>query len=219
MTLYRAQVVLPYFTNLPEDVSTNTLYFDVVGDGTPVERAEYIAGRLEDFYGAIGTAGSSGYFSPIFAASGAHVKVYENNVEPPNVPIAIVPIAGVNENNSVSGIPEEVACVLSFHGAVTPGAPQARRRGRIYLGPLADDALSMANGSTFCALAPGLVSSVVSAATTYLLDMGDPDYTWSVYSQTQGTFTGVVGGWVDNSPDTQRRRGHEATSRTIWPTP
>lgn len=71
-----------------------------------------------------------------------------------------------------------------------------------------------------------LVTAAAAVGTT-LLAAGDASsgaWTWCIYSPTTETqtaslassFIPIVGGWVDNAWDTQRRRGLEPTTRTTW---
>jgi len=121
-------------------------------------------------------------------------------------------------------IPSEVCAVISMHADETgvleeSGAtrPAARRRGRLYIGPLDDGALTFASsrvelGSTFITTLAGAASALLNAWD------GSPstDFQWAVWSRADATMRPVVGGFVDNAFDTQRRRGDVPTARTAW---
>lgn len=121
-------------------------------------------------------------------------------------------------------LPSEVAAVLSFHSDLDgiperdPGPPQtrpaARRRGRVYIGPLDRQAADSAANTIPVTLRSGLVDTLNAAAT---LLAGAASASWSVWSRAGAAFYGpMVGGWVDDAFDTQRRRGEAATIRTTW---
>jgi hypothetical protein len=102
---------------------------------------------------------------------------------------------------------------LSFQGAPESGVSQARKRGRVFIGPLrssligADGRPSPATVSLFAAEGEDLLDAS-NAATTW---------SWTVHSATTGDNSVVTNGWCDNEFDTQRRRGRIATSRTVFP--
>lgn len=109
-------------------------------------------------------------------------------------------------------MPHEVACCLSYRGVYTSGVSPKRRRGRIYLGPLADGAVNSSTGK----LHSTLVGLVAGAGDDLLqLSLASTEYHWCVYSPASdpdGTgndtacFHSVIAGWVDDEPDIQRRR-------------
>lgn len=109
-------------------------------------------------------------------------------------------------------LPPEVAICTSFQGAPTSGVNQARRRGRIYLGPLAQTTMG-----TDGRVSSATVTQLVAAAQT-LLTASDTalNWSWSVYSPTSGGGVIVDNGWIDNEFDTQRRRGRKPTTRTTF---
>jgi len=121
-----------------------------------------------------------------------------------------------------NGLPAQVAAVLSFHADFTgipehgPSntRPRATRRGRLYIGELNETAIfSATTGAKETAFTGGFVSALSGAATTLLhvASLG-----WSVFSHKNYALYPVVGGWVDTSPDTTRRRKVQASSRTLW---
>lgn len=109
-------------------------------------------------------------------------------------------------------LPTEVSLVMSFQAVKESGENQKRRRNRVYLGPLAYNALG--NGRN---VADGLVETVLFAG-KQLLNESEESATWfwMVYSPTDDAMYTVEDGWVDNAYDTQRRRGTAATARGIY---
>lgn len=212
MSTYRAQVVFPYFSQLPEDVITNTLYFTSVG-GEPVEDcATVVMPELVQFYNAVYGTGHqmANHCLPNFAT----VRWYNLADPPPREPL-VQPLL-VSLTTVASSIPTETACVLSFQGERVSGVPQARRRGRIYLGGLATGWIATGASATFPMMSVAGVNAVATAADNLRTDLAAGTFKWSVWSPTDATFTLVSNGWVDNSPDTQRRRGVGASSRVLW---
>lgn len=100
--------------------------------------------------------------------------------------------------------------VLSFQADKVSGLPQARRRGRVYFGPLGGAAEASGRPGTT------LLSAVVAFGAALLSESNLADWTWVVYSTVNNGGAPVTNGWVDNSFDTQRRRGLEWTARTTF---
>jgi len=118
----------------------------------------------------------------------------------------------LGSNPTGDSLPPEIALCVSFQGARVSGTSQARRRGRVYLGPVREDDNSSVG-------VPG--SSVINDATAFgnfLLgaSIADADYTWSVYSTVDNALVTVTNGWVDNAWDVQRRRGLSPTTRVTF---
>lgn len=122
---------------------------------------------------------------------------------------------------STTGLPLEVAGVLSFTADLTgileeSGAtrPRARRRGRLYIGPLNVNAIL---GNTPPYPLTDQFQQTMRQAAINMHDAADADgWTWSVWSRTDAVLRPVVGGWTDNAPDTQRRRGFKASARVTY---
>jgi hypothetical protein len=118
-----------------------------------------------------------------------------------------------------SSLPQEIALVISLHAADSsipehgPGTrPKARYRGRVYIGPLSTAALDMDLTSNRCRPLSGTVSDFTKPPIQLLTQ----DPTWSVWSRKDRTLRPIVGGWVDDDYDVQRRRSTDPTSRTTW---
>jgi hypothetical protein len=123
-------------------------------------------------------------------------------------------------------LPTECAICLSYEGAPVSGQVQARRRGRIYLGPLIQNNTTTSAGRVIVSAAT--TTAITNAATALAGISGPPDAFWSVFSPTlagpepwsagtlSSAMTQATRGWVDNALDTQRRRGSDPTLRTLW---
>jgi len=162
---------------------------------------------IKDFYDDLVS-----YYSVAVAQNGHMIKYYELPGLTPNYPFEedtfnlAAPPAG-------SGLPSEVSLVLSFQGIRQAGFPQARRRGRIYIGPLdtsgMDDQRPLATFVTNLANAGATFKSNIQAIT-------GGQHNWAIWSSVDQECVDVANGWVDNAWDTQRRRGLRATSRTTF---
>jgi len=202
---YRAQVVLRTTDNVPENYITNSLCIRVEPAGTL--DTDEVTTAIKDFYDDVVS-----YYSVAVAQNGHLVKYYELPGTPPNYPFEedtwnlAAPPAG-------SGLPAEVSLVLSFQGIRQAGFPQARRRGRIYIGPLdtsgMDDQRPLATFVSNLATAGATFKSNIDAITGGL-------HHWAIWSNADQVAVDVANGWVDNAWDTQRRRGLRATSRTTF---
>lgn len=231
--LMRAQVTIPLDSGIPEDAIVNTLYFDGDEDldqvATDADYHNTVFDALSTFYQSI-----DGVVFANNVGTVANVKIYDMRDPEPRQPefedaIAIAATAA-------PPLPNEVALCLSFQAAAVSGQLQRRRRGRIYLGPIADDAGTTAiiNGQHRPLLA--MRQTVIDAAdamkqTDLPIGIGG-SVRWAIYSRTTdlgvgspalpGTsiddaFHDVDNGWVDDTWDTQRRRGPAATSRLVFP--
>lgn len=213
MPVLRLQVRLPYYTNIPEDVLTNTWHF--FSDGvTPTNDAiTYCAGRLLDVY-ELAYGGTVG--APWVMWDQVTVHGYNLADAPPRVPFIVpMPITGVTSTSTETS-PETAIC-LSFQGVLLPGTPQARRRGRIYFGALTDAVIDPGTDDSFPIPNVAWINALVAEVEAKLLDTEDAGIQWVIWSPTSSASVPVNNGWVDNALDTQRRRGFAPTSRIVFP--
>jgi hypothetical protein len=208
MALYKVQCIVPYFTNVPEDVSSNTLWFQSVEPATQAEAITAILAKVVPAYQAWDS-----WYSPV-CLNQLRVKIYAMADPEPRKPIS-----ESQHTLSVStgqGAPEECAIVLSYQAAKVSGGNQARRRGRIYLGPFAKSAFQDATTSAFSRVNSATITSIFTGVDILKsLTIGD-DVVWSVFSPTDNQAHFVADGWIDLSPDTQRRRGGRTTGRSTF---
>jgi len=115
--------------------------------------------------------------------------------------------------------PNEVALVLSYSSTPAPGVLQRRRRGRLYLGPLSSQP-SLVAGATGDNRPSALAMRTLKQAGERMATKAIGDLVEWVTLSTIDAVTGkVVKGFVDNSYDTQRRRGTRATNRDTFAIP
>lgn len=210
MTIHKAQVVLQPADNNPENVSTNTYSFEAPpGDEVSLDR---IVNGLTAFYQAVQTI-----FPDLVKTTGHLIKIYNQADVSPRAPVREATFGmAVGGGNSM---PPEVAVCLSFQATKASGQPQARRRGRVYLGPIRASFLGT-GGRPLQTLADAIVINADIVLETFNGGLapitGAPGSArWGIASSF-GQFSEVQNGWVDNEFDTQRRRGRKATVRTTF---
>ena len=204
MTETRVQVTLKTTDANPENFITNSW---CVFTGVPPINVAATITSFKDFYDDINAT----YWSSSIAQNGHIVKFYALPGVKPNYPFAE---GTFNLASAPSGspLPSECAIVLSMQGTRTAGSPQARRRGRIYLGPWG------AAANTSGRPTPALATQIASATQTLEANLNaqSPISSLAVWSQADGVGVNIVDGWIDNAWDTQRRRGLQYTSRTTY---
>lgn len=129
---------------------------------------------------------------------------------------------------TAAGPPTEVAYCLSYRDTTPPLAPEeapdgadadlkpdrpaSRRRGRVFLGPLNNGALTIGALGEARPVA-SFRDTVLGAAERLFDELKANLHTWSVWSRQDGEFRGIEEIWVDDAFDTQRRRGVSATAK------
>lgn len=215
--LMRAQVTIPMDGGLPEDYPTNTFYFDGDDGLTDAQYHGGVMDLLQAFYQAI-----DGVLYPVQVDSPATVKIYDMRDALPRLPefegvIVLTPSAG-------DMLPGEVSLVSSFRAQYVSGVPNARRRGRVYIGPIqaGQNVISGAQARPWSVAVDALADASDAMANGVVI-AGGLAVKWAVYSPTtdatssiDDAFNDVVAGWVDDAWDTQRRRGCAATTRNDW---
>ena len=234
----KAVVQLARTSGISGDTVDNDFYF-ASGDAsvTPTV-ADNLKTSLANFYN-VTAAGASNHIAEFIgtqisrAANAAQIKFYASD-QPIVAPIvwgspqqvrSFTLAAAAAGNN----LPGEVAYVNTVHADLTdipetapnpgPGPatirPAARRRGRIFIGPLTVTAMTQGSPN-FEPTPTTAFQNAIGAASVALLANPSPGVDWVVCSQADQELYSIVGGWVDNAFDSQRRRGNESTSRATW---
>lgn len=224
-----AEVVFAPTSGVPEDNVVNTFTFQTAAVGSPTS-ADYddIAVFLQSFYNNAQTSGST--VANLLgtqlsrAANGVTIKQYDldghllgdAHGSPRRVSTFTLGASQGGETN----MPSEVAICLSYHALLTDfqqelgnTRPAARRRGRLYLGPLCTLARTQ-DATTGDVKVSSVARSTLTQAATALL--ASPTVSWSQWSRKQAAVSDVTGGFVDDAFDTQRRRGRNASLRTSF---
>lgn len=128
---------------------------------------------------------------------------------------------GPSANADPNSLPQELAACLSFHADLTgypeeagPTHPKARRRGRIYVGPLTSTAVD--TGQFAARLAGPFTLALRARGGQMGRDILSHGAEWCVWSRAAQDLYPVVAGWTDDAPDTQRRRGVAPTARIVF---
>jgi len=224
------QAVLPDRTGRARDAALNTWTFSdpaaAPSDGESITFAGIVLPFLTDFYNT--AAGSDPEVAVFLGGSRTRVadacsfRVYNIsthlNGSPAGPPILVEPWT-LGGSTTGDNLPFESAVAFSFHGLDAsipefgPGTrPKSRHRGRVFLGPLKLDAVT-ANALGRVDVSSSFIGSLASAGEALISDTTDR---WVVWSRRNAAVYPVVGGWVDDATDSQRRRGHDPDAKTFW---
>ncbi len=198
---------------LPRDLFVNTFHFrkDTALDAD--DRAA-IASRLIEFYNTLNGGAATAVSSWIGAgvSRGANlstIKQYDLADLKPR-PIARTDMFTLGAaGNALGDYPSEVAVTISYFGSQNV----KRRRGRIYIGPLLDDAGTLQPNVR---VSSALRANFATAAARLRDQSNLAGVPWVVHSEAALQDFTITGGWVDNEFDTQRRRGLRADARTTF---
>lgn len=228
MSALLAVVTFKHISGLVEDQVVNDFAFQSASaPSTNAERVTAENGIIDFYNGVSATTGSK--VANILGtqlsrvANASSIKWYDVQADlagtahgsPIDERLWTLDAAQAGETN----LPAEVSIVLSYHALLTDfqqelgvTRPAARRRGRIYLGPL--NTLSrVIDGTTNRVGVSSTARTTIADAATRLLAI---DPVWSQWSRANVSMDNVTGGFVDDAYDTQRRRGEKASTRTTW---
>lgn len=210
----QATVRLPFITGLPRDVAENTFAFKCGAFETNIDTFQ---AALESFYNDTidGSAPLAARLSSVIMRDQCSIvwRGVDDATGAQTSATTVRPWTLGDEPTGTS-LPLEVALCLSY-GTNTPfDTPVQRRRGRIYIGPLNGNQISVEDDLP--APTSGLGLRMRKGAVMLKETLPPVGLGWSIWSRTDGELYPIEGGWVDNEFDTQRRRGVEATSRDLW---
>jgi hypothetical protein len=186
MGVYRFQIAWGGDTAFPRDRVTINPHFSVSG---PLVNEQTLTDDLK---------------TAIAAWTGASreitVKCYDAQADPPNFPKA----ASYSNlgTNPASSVPREVACCLSFRGALNV----PRQRGRLYVP-------TFVHSSSVAGVPSATQMDKVAALVPIFTGLGGVDVDWCVYSRVNDQPYSVAAWHVDNEWDTVRSRGLRSTAR------
>lgn len=197
-----ARAVIHTVDAIPENFVQNQFCIE---SGSEDLNVDAVTTAIQKFYRAI----ASVYPSTI-AQTGHELKYYELPGVQPNYPTYESAWTFATPPSGNAG-PSELAICLSFAGTRIPGQPQPRRRGRVYIGPL---------DGTLCS-SPRPDPATRTLLTTNAAVLGDDinaitGHIWCVWSEINGFPATIVGGYVDDAWDVQRRRGIAPSTRTTF---
>jgi hypothetical protein len=192
----------------------NTFHFFVSGVTISAADAAAITTKVINFYKNTATPGNAltnTISSLISRGTNAHeVRVYNLSHPMPRQPVSSTFFTILGSTSTVS-YPAEVAVVLSLRAPVPLGGIPARYRGRIYLGPLNINA-SGGDVDGDIRVAGSFQQQIAAAAVNMMAQPADL-IAWSVFSVVDQAARRITRACVDNSFDTQRRRGGRPTTR------
>lgn len=213
MAVLLVTVTLQRDSLLPEDVVVNTWHFETADDipANIALAALAIHTDLDTFYQAVDVRLAT------MLNGIATLRAYNLGDPEPRVPVLLLDLTPLVPGGT--SYPGEVALVLSFAAVIASGDIAARRKNRIFFGPMAADGTNTPGD-----LRPtiAVVTTFVTAADALLTSaIADPDYTWVTFSPTiagpkasDGTFPNLTdgtfpvnNGWMDDAYDTIRSRG------------
>lgn len=195
-------------------VSTSSIALGGVNDGAQGAAAtmrNYLDGTLPD---ALFTP------TPI-----AEVTTF-NMLDPePRVPIEVITM-NAGALSSSQPLPEEVSMVVSYQAVPISGQSMRQRRGRMYLPTFSVDQLDADTSTKWSSSTVGAFATMMESIRD---DLEAADLHLVVFSRVAAAAAGgtllnqakagatiVNNGWVDNEPDTQRRRGRPGGTKTAW---
>lgn len=199
-----AQVTIAMTSGIPRDAVVNNFYFDMVNKAD--SDFAQITAAIQTFYSSI-----TPQLSSLVNRTGNVIKYYDHGDLTPRVPRATQTFNLTGTVGS-GALPAELAICLSFQADRESGVPQARRRGRVYIGPLSTP--TNTNG-----LVTASHRDAIKNAAKVFLDAStaNTNYVWVVHSHNSSTTDRpVTNGWVDDAFDIQRRRGLVPTSRATF---
>jgi hypothetical protein len=229
MTAVLVEAVFESLTGQPEDRVVNTWVWKT--PTSPPTNAELtdIGIFLSSFYNdsdPVTTHPVCGSLSTVLsrAANAAMFKFYNIDAHldgsPHGSPIKLIPWTLGPHRAPGTNLPSEIAVVLSYHGPLTDvpqeagnTRPAARRRGRVYVGPINSNAAAADVDTSVVYVSQDMRETLAGAAQRLMVA---PTAVWSNWSRADAQIHTVTGGFVDNAFDTQRRRGEQATLRRPW---
>lgn len=214
----QVQISVPYFTNIPKDVVTNVLHFGWGGGGEPgpsdlTNLKDMCANFIEQIYDIAGGSGMAPWCSPALT----RVKIYDLAALVPRVPeLDLITPLTVKQDTS-STVATETAVCLSLRGAHIPGTSLASERGRVFIGGIGSSCIFSGTGADFPRPSGAFTTNIKNAAAALVAVVATTHWQWVVYSRKHSFASLVMGGFIDNALDTQRRRGNAPTARVLWP--
>ena len=205
---YQAQVELRTQTGIPADNIINTFAFQWTGVGAPDFDALVVL--IDAFYAEMG----NDVFSNVLASgTNAHqVKIYDLTDPSPRPPVHI---GTFSQSGGTGPLPTEVAICASFQGIQEAGHPQARRRGRVFIGPLREATITTGTDG-YPRVSTGTSAAIATACSDLQANASAADWPWCVWSRSDDELYIINNGWVEDEFDTQRRRGPGPLTRTTW---
>lgn len=215
MAFWRSIITLQRDGGAGEDVAVNTLHWDSDRGRDNVDRTLDIASinaRVQTLYTALGPL-----LGEIVGTPTRH-RLYDLEDLEPRTALSDVTFAQATATGS---LPAEMAVCVTLLADTESGVPRARRRGRVYVGPMDDGTSQYISGAADCIVAATARTTIANAFAAACRDTTN-DPVLSVFSRATraggGTmdesFNDVQTIRVDDRFDVQRRRGSRPVSFT-----
>lgn len=198
-----AQISMEADTQLPEDVTINTWHF--VGSSAPADLPG-LDDAIHAFYADIQSFLSASLTGNVTA------RYYDLADAEPRIPRFM---SGWTITPNTESLPREVSLCLSFQSQTLSGDIAARRRNRVFLGPLAGLSTHTSLYDSDLRPSTAMIEAMLDAVDNLVNVQGTGDYSWITYSQVEAAGGGVTKFWIDNAFDTMRKRGRAATNRSV----
>lgn len=211
MARYLAQVSAPDDGSIPQNVMVNTWAFESNSGSPTTGELDTISTALFLFYEQL-----EGYIGSTVAPDWG-LKIYNIDDAEPRTPLRETSEFGPF-TMTASPLPAEVACCLSFHGIFVSGQPKARRRGRVYIGPMGTNGVSTSVDG-YARPSSDVKDAFSAALDAFLGELDGSGVLHSVWSRADDELYNVIEYSTDNAYDTQRRRGPAPTIRWVIPEP
>lgn len=204
----RVNVVLQNQSGLAEDRYLSSFVF--TGTGSSETTAAAVVPLVIAF-----TQSAGAWLGPQCSRSGNASKAiwYDLGEAPVRTPheTAFTLASAQGGTGSTTPLPGEVACVISLRSTEN----SARARGRLYIGPLHLLCQDVGTSNDSRPIM-GFRTALKSAAETLANGAVAAGCSWQILSRADGDTKEIVGGFIDDAWDTQRRRGVDPTSRLGW---
>lgn len=174
-----------------------------------------------NFYDVSGALGGGPVGSPAFISTGTLGGGFTGGSHA-NMPSAVAAIVSFHSDlTGVSEVGPIDAAIPTPEAAQDMGAPathsghtkpKARRRGRIYVGPLLIDCAATSAGDVFVDI--NFQNILLNAASGLLAELNTGE--WCVWSKRDAAFRAVTGGFISNGFATVRKRQAKANGRTAF---
>lgn len=205
---YRVQVRWDLYASA-DQTATNTFYFR--GDNPATSEAQDIAeitARIAAFWSALDVYLPNSIFG---ASPSPTVVIYRMSDPPMRLPI-YEDDPDVYTTVATTPYPSDVAICLSYHAAYSSGVNRARRRGRIFIGPvISSTGTAVANQGV--RVAPAVVTAFLNAAELLAVSV-NTSLVWVMWSETDQNWYAIIEASVDDQFDTRRSRDRGTSTRS-----
>lgn len=228
MALHKVRINYPSVT----ETFSNTIFINNPGNADAADVADAVRAALLEFFNDPAGAAPisvSQLFSPEIDPASCNFDMYNQPIAggPTGSPIETRTLPIDDNPLSSTALPGQPGVGLSFHADLT-GVPEElvvggvttrpaqRRRGHITIGPVNSGTMTGAPAR----VTDDVRQALVDAADAFMASShwNATGVSWVVYSDADNAARDVVGGFVDNGWETQRRRLPEPTARSTWGT-